>query len=203
MAAPTFSNPGKTVIKPISLAHVFLKTEPSKLETMKAYYRTFFSATIQFENPMMCFLAYDEEHHRIALIGLPGTGPRNPNAAGLFHFAFTFSSLTDLMLAYRQRLENGIEPYWCVNHGGTTSIYYHDPDGNDIETQVDNFDTVEETNEFLRSPHFAENPIGTDFDPEEMIKRLEAGEDEKIIKTRVEIGPRLIPIMNAQGKVIG
>ena len=90
-----------------------------------------------------------------------------------------------------------------MNHGGTTSIYYHDPAGNDIETQVDNFDTVEETNEFLRSPHFAENPIGTDFDPEEMIKRLEAGEDEKIIKTRVEIGPRLLPIMNAEGKVIG
>jgi catechol-2,3-dioxygenase len=203
MAAPTFTNPGKAVIKPISLAHVFLKTEPSNFQTMKAYYQTFFSATIQFENPMMCFLAYDEEHHRIAIAGLPGTGPRDPNAAGLFHFAFTFNSLTDLLLAYRQRLANGIEPYWCVNHGGTTSIYYHDPDGNDIETQVDNFSTVEETNEFLKSPSFVENPIGTDFDPEEMIRKLEAGVDEKIIKTRVEIGPRLIPIFNAEGKVVG
>ena len=90
-----------------------------------------------------------------------------------------------------------------MNHGRTTSIYYHDPDGNDIETQVENFEIVEKTNEFIRSPKFAENPIGTDFDPEELIKRLEAGEDEKIIKTRVEIGPRLIPIFNAEGKVVG
>jgi catechol-2,3-dioxygenase len=203
MAAPTFSNPGKTVIKPIGLAHVFLKTEPSKFQTMKKYYQTFLSAKIQHENEVMAFLAYDEEHHRIAIVGLPGTGPRDPNAAGLFHFAFTFNSLTDLALAYRQRLAHGIEPYWCVNHGPTTSIYYHDPDGNDIETQVDNFKTVEEANEFLQSPAFAVNPIGTDFDPEELIRKLEAGEDEKVITTRVEIGPRLFPIYNAEGKVIG
>jgi catechol 2,3-dioxygenase-like lactoylglutathione lyase family enzyme len=203
MAAPTFSNPGKTVIKPISLAHVFLKTEPSKLQTMKTYYQTFFNATIQYENEMLCFMAYDEEHHRIAIAGLPGTTPKDPNAAGLFHFAFTFNSLTDLMLAYRQRLAHGIEPYWCTNHGPTTSIYYHDPDGNDIETQVDNFDTVEEANEFLRSAAFQQNPIGSDFDPEELIRKLERGEDERIIKTRVEIGPRFLPIMNAEGKVVG
>jgi hypothetical protein len=57
MATPTFANPGKTVIKPISLAHVFLKTEPSKMQIMEAYYQTFFSATIQYENDMLCFLA--------------------------------------------------------------------------------------------------------------------------------------------------
>ncbi|PMD66541.1 uncharacterized protein K444DRAFT_624042 [Hyaloscypha bicolor E] len=138
MATPTFANPGKTVIKPISLAH-------------------------------------DEKHHRIAIAGLPGSVPKDPNAAGLFHFAFIFNSLTDLALAYRQRLAHGLEPYWCVNHGPTTSIYYHDPDGNDIETQVDNFNTIEEANEFLKSPFFAENPIGRNFDPEELIRRLEAG----------------------------
>jgi catechol 2,3-dioxygenase-like lactoylglutathione lyase family enzyme len=201
--APNFSDPGKTVVRPIRLAHIFLKTEPSKFPTMAKYYQTFLNADIQFENEMMCFMAYDEEHHRVAIAGLPGTTPKDPAAAGLFHFAFTFNSLTDLALAYRQRKAHGIEPYWCVNHGPTTSIYYHDPDGNDIETQVENFETVEEANEFIRSPKFAENPIGTDFDPEELIKRLEAGEDEKIIKTRVEIGPRLLPIMNAEGKVIG
>jgi hypothetical protein len=57
MATPTFANPGKTVIKPISLAHVFLKTEPSKMQIMEANYQTFFSATIQYENDMLYFLA--------------------------------------------------------------------------------------------------------------------------------------------------
>ena len=32
---------------------------------------------------------------------------------------------------------------------------------------------------------------------------MEAGEDEKVIKTRVERGPRLLPIVNAEGKVVG
>lgn len=115
MAAPTFSNPGKTVIKPAYFAHIFLRTEASKLQTMIKYYETFLSARIQFQNDMMAFLAYDEEHHRVAIAALPGTVPKDPNAAGLFHFAFTFHSLADLALAYRQRLANGIEPYWCVN----------------------------------------------------------------------------------------
>lgn len=203
MAAPTFSNPGKTVIKPAYFAHIFLKTEASKLQTMISYYETFLSAKIQFQNNMMAFLAYDEEHHRVAIAALPGTVPKDPNAAGLFHFAFTFHSLTDLALAYRQRLANGIEPYWCVNHGPTTSIYYHDPDGNDIETQCENFESVEEINDFIGGPLFAENPIGTDFDPEELIRRLEAGEDEKSIKKRIEIGPRGVPIFNEEGKVVG
>jgi len=38
---------------------------------------------------------------------------------------------------------------------------------------------------------FKMNPIGTDFQPEELIKRLESGEDERKIKERVEIGARL------------
>jgi len=46
-------------------------------------------------------------------------------------------------------------------------MYYSDPDGNKIEIQVDNFDTPEAANEFMTSKYFAENPIGTDFDPEE------------------------------------
>ena len=55
---------------------------------------------------------------------------------------------------------------------------------------MDNFDTVEAATAFFHTPEFAENPIGTDFDPEQLIKRLESGEDETTIKKRIEIGPR-------------
>ena len=67
-----------------------------------------------------------------AIIAIPNTKPRDPDASGLLHIAFTFGSLQDLALAYLQRKENGILPYWCVNHGPTTSMYYKDPDGNDV-----------------------------------------------------------------------
>jgi hypothetical protein len=69
-----------------------------------------------------------------------------------------------------------------VNHGPTTSLYLRDPDGNELETQVDNFDTPQEATESFASKEFEDNPIGVDFDPEELIERLRSGEDERSIK---------------------
>jgi hypothetical protein len=66
-----------------------------------------------------------------------------------------------------------------VNHSATVSIYYTDSDRDALETQIDNFKTLEEVKEFLDSGSFTENPIGVDFDPEGFISRLEAGESDK------------------------
>jgi len=71
---------------------------------------------------------------------------------------------------------NHIEPYWCINHGPTTSLYYHDPDGNQIELQVDNFTTIEQANAFIGSSAFQENPIGVEFNPERLLERYENGD---------------------------
>ena len=57
-------------------------------------------------------------------------------------------------------------------------MYYRDPDGNQIETQVDNFDDPEEATRWMSSPEFLENSLGADFDPEELCRRVERGEDE-------------------------
>jgi hypothetical protein len=59
-------------------------------------------------------------------------------------------------------------------------MYYEDPDGNKLESQVDNFDTPAEANEFINSALFRENPVGTDFDPEELVKRVRSGEDHAL-----------------------
>jgi catechol-2,3-dioxygenase len=179
------------VLSPSKMAHVVLRT--GQYEKMREFYKAFLGGQASYENDFISFITYDDEHHRIALIAVPGTGPKIRTSAGLEHIAFTYESLADLTLAYQQRKALGIEPVWCVNHGPTTSIYYQDPDGNQLETQVDNFDTVEEATAFMTGPFFGENAIGTDFDPEELIRRLHAGEDEKLLKKRVEIGPRGLP----------
>jgi hypothetical protein len=70
----------------------------------------------------------------------------------------------------------GIQPTVTINHGPTTSMYYADPDGNNIELQIDNFDTLEEAQEFLESDAFTENPVGILFDPDELAARFDAGE---------------------------
>lgn len=67
---------------------------------------------------------------------------------------------------------------------------YADPDGNQIETQVDVFDTAEEASACMRNKDFANNPFGVDFVPEEIEKRLAAGEPVKEVLQRPVSGPR-------------
>lgn len=66
-------------------------------------------------------------------------------------------------------------------------MYYRDPDGNELELQVDNFETVAEAIEFMNGTEFEENPIGVDYDPEEFVRRVRSGEDEKRIKMRSDL----------------
>lgn len=160
---------------------------------MVEFYKTFLGARIEFQNERAAFLGYDEEHHRIGIIAFDNIEtPRNP-APGLEHIAFTFDNLDDLVTAYEQRKAYGILPSWCTNHGATTSIYYSDPDGNRLESQVDNFDTAQEATNFVTSEAFRTNPVGVDFDPEELLRRVRSGEDHASIKKRPDIGPREFP----------
>ena len=69
-------------------------------------------------------------------------------------------------------------------------MYYRDPDGNQLETQVDNFDTAADAMAFMTGPEFAKNPLGVDFDPEDLCRAVENGEDEQALKKRKDIGPR-------------
>ncbi|KAJ6017888.1 Glyoxalase/Bleomycin resistance protein/Dihydroxybiphenyl dioxygenase [Penicillium sp. IBT 35674x] len=187
-AVVDFDAPSTKVLSPAKLAHVVLRT--ANLERMVDFYTTFLGGTVTYGNDVISFITYDDEHHRVALIGIPSTGPKVPTSCGLEHIAFTFNSLSDLLISYRHRKARNIDPVWCVNHGPTTSIYYRDPDGNMLETQVDNFDTVEGANAFMMSKEFAENPIGTDFDAEEMIQAIKSGEEDHTLKKRREIGSR-------------
>lgn len=184
----TSDNTTGKVLSPAALAHVVLQT--SQYEPMVAFYKTFLGAHATYENDTLAFLTYDDEHHRVAIAHMPPAKPRDPTSAGMAHMAFAFKTLKDLLLAYRQRKARGILPIWSINHGPTTSIYYQDPDGNQVETQVDNFESIDEANAFMNTPEFAENPIGVDFDPEDLIRRVEEGEDEAILKKRPRIGPR-------------
>ena len=79
---------------------------------------------------------------------------------GVDHVAYTYASLNDLLENYAQLKAHGITPYWCIHHGFTVSMYYADPDGNQMEFQVDSYGSIEEANAFMGGPHFAANPIG-------------------------------------------
>ena len=170
------------VVKPRQLAHVVRRT--SQFDEMVRWYCTVLGAEVVHTDGMLAFLTYDEEHHRIAIAGIPGLPEQPPMAAGTDHIAFTYADLGDLLHTYRRLKAAGIEPFWCINHGPTTSLYYKDPDGSRVELQVDNLPTAEAIDGWMRTGQFAANPIGVVFDPEELVRRYEAGESIETLVAR-------------------
>ena len=184
----------KAVISPARLAHVVLRS--SQFDALVDWYKTVLGATIAFSDGHLAFLHYDEEHHRIAVLNIPGLQRQPEGMTGVHHMAFTYASLSDLVKTYERLDKAGIRPVCCLNHGPTTSMYYADPDGNQVELQIDNYDTVEAAGEFFYSPAFAKNPIGVDFDPAELARRFYSGEDEASIKKRPDSGARGLDSLN-------
>lgn len=72
----------------------------------------------------LSLLTFDDEHHRVAITGIPGLPPRREAASGIAHVAFNYPSLRALLLAHGERKEKGVDPVWCTHHGMTISIYY-------------------------------------------------------------------------------
>lgn len=163
---------------PKALAHVVYRTR--RFAEMLAWYSAVFGARVQHQNPAMAFLTFDDEHHRFALLDLSvidpdGSEPEMKSWVGIDHLAWTYTSLEHLFASYEHCKANGIEPYWCVHHGLTISMYYSDPDGNQMEFQVDAFDTAEECNAYISGPPFEINPIGVEFDPEVWLAAVRDG----------------------------
>lgn len=167
-------------IPPVKLAHVVLRS--AHYEESIRWYRTVLSARPVFESPFITFLTYDDEHHRIAIIEASQATDALPDAAGVDHIAFTFATIGDLLTTYCRLRDEGLEPHWCVNHGPTTSMYYRDPDGVQIELQVDNFENDEDFREWAETGVFITNPIGVDIDPADLCGRYLAGEPERSLR---------------------
>lgn len=180
---------------PAKLSHVVLYSQ--QIPVLRDWYLRVLDGRVVHEAPGVTFLTYDDEHHRIAIadptamreVGAEalvggGSGPVAGSwkeiAAwpphGLAHIAFTYSSLGDLLENWERLKNESVLPVVAINHGPTTSLYYADPDGNQIELQIDNFETTEEGTAFMESESFAKNPLGEGFDPETMLNRLRAGD---------------------------
>lgn len=165
------------------LAHIVFQT--NQIQEMRDFYMTLLEAHVVFENEAMCFITYDDEHHRLAFMNVPGgSAPRPLNSVGLMHSAFTFADLESLLENYQRLLTLGIEPVAPIQHGPTTSIYYRDPDRCLIELQIDNFQTAAEATTFMQSPEYSEDPLGPVFDPVRMRDALVAGVPKHKLLTR-------------------
>jgi len=170
-------NLGRTAIKPARLAHVVFRT--NQLQNMVRWYCTVLGAEIAHSDAKIAFITYDDEHHRVAFVAASEYDPKPARTSvGFYHFAFSYRNLGELLSTYLRLKDAGIKPWRAIHHGPTVSFYFKDPDDNDVELQVDSFAEAARAVEYMRGPKFAENPIGINFDPEDLVARYQAGEPE-------------------------
>lgn len=160
-------------IVPMKMAHLVFRCADRK--AMVDWYRKLFQAELVFEDDILTFITYDDEHHRLAFFNMPHLPPKAEETTGMHHIAYSYASIADLLNTYLRLKQEGIRPYWCINHGPTTSLYFRDPEHNDIELQVDNFVEAADAAAFFHSETFANDPIGLEFDPDAMVALWRSG----------------------------
>ena len=163
---------------PTKLAHVVYMTR--RFDEMVDWYQKVFEAKVQYQNPAMAFLTYDDEHHRfafanMAVISPDGSGMDANSQVGVNHVGYTFANAAELLSTYDRLKQAGVTPYWQIHHGVTLSCYYRDPDGNRMEFQVDCCANAAEAHTFMHSDAFAANPIGVEVDFDSLLEKYKSG----------------------------
>jgi catechol-2,3-dioxygenase len=175
------------------LHHVNLKT--TRLEELIDFYTTLIGAEVQYRFESGAWLTNDGANHRIALLAFPNFAddPDKAEHTGMHHTAFEYDAFEELNATYLRLKGEGILPVMCLDHGMTLSYYYADPDGNQVELQVDCFGDWQSSTEFVRvSEDFRRDPLGPLVDPERVAGAAAAGATFADIHRRAragELGP--------------
>ncbi|MCH2098201.1 MAG: hypothetical protein MK142_07445, partial [Pseudomonadales bacterium] len=74
-------------IAPRHFAHIVYKT--ARFEEMITWYATVLEAEPVLKNELLCFMTYDEEHHRIAFSNQPHLQDKPEDVAGVEHSAYS------------------------------------------------------------------------------------------------------------------
>ena len=113
-----------------SLGHVGLYVRD--IARSKAFYRDILGLKISDENQLTgstFMTAKDrlEEHHELLLV------PGREDGKVVQQISFRCASLADLKQFHRLFLERNVPIIRTVSHGNAVGIYFHDPDGNQVE----------------------------------------------------------------------
>lgn len=159
------------------IAHYGLRTK--RLPEMVEWYGKFLDAEVQHDMGFGKFMTFDDDHHRIVIFTTDDTEDKVANSAGVDHIGIGLPNFASLIENYERLKTHGINPTLPVNHGFTTSLYYADADGNEIELTVDNFQSKAECSGWMKTDEMAAAmkppTFGDVFDPEELLQMFQAG----------------------------
>jgi catechol-2,3-dioxygenase len=157
---------------PVTLSHVVLRT--AHLDEVIEWYGKVIGTHANYRSAHGAALSNDGEHHRIALAAVP-PAEIDRMAPGLEHLAFKLQNLEALLSNHLRLQADGIVPVICINHTGTVSFYYADPDGVQVELFIDAL-VADAAIAHMGTDEFTSNPIGSPFDPAELVRRYRDGE---------------------------
>ena len=123
-----------------SLGHVVIKVRNQ--ERAERFYNGLLGIPIaaRFAPLSMTFFTLGN-HHDFAVAAVGDDGPAPPeNSPGLVHVAFKIGTRIEELRAAKLQLEAAGIKVEAYDHEVTKSIYFDDPDGNNIELYVDTSD---------------------------------------------------------------
>lgn len=180
----------KSDFSPDDFHHIAFKT--TNYENMVNFYKNLFGCEPLYQSDLITFLAYDDEHHRIAIANTSDVlsnlnfiqkivmklkiflNKNIPSIEGLDHISYRINPIEKWFDFYFKAKERGLSPLWTVNHGWISGIYYRDPDNNLVEVFFEHFSSAEEFKENI-SPDFEDEPIGTNMDIEVLYEMFKSG----------------------------
>jgi len=128
------------MIRPERIGHVVIKVR--ELERSARFYSEVMGLQIMKMEPgfkMGFFASSGRDHHEIAAMEVGPDAPLPPShAIGLLHIAFRLRDEAHLHAAYEDLKAHGVKIVTAINHGVTKSVYFEDPDGNQLEVYCDN-----------------------------------------------------------------
>ncbi|MBC8240711.1 MAG: VOC family protein [Alphaproteobacteria bacterium] len=121
----------------LKLGHVVLKMRD--LEKAKGFYRDILGMKITEERPGFgVFFRFEDYHHDIAVFKVDDDAtPQEQNQIGLSHLALVTDSLEAVKTMYRRLVAHEVPIVRTVDHGVTKSVYFKDPEGNELEIYCD------------------------------------------------------------------
>ena len=136
--------------RPVRLAHVALWTRD--VRQLADWYGMVLGASVTNTSDSTTLLSYDDEHHRLAIVDGRAFPDGTRAKRGLGHVGWAYNSEDDLRRVYEALARAGITPDRCIDHEVTRSMYYRDPDGNEIELLADVFTPAEANEIMIRRP---------------------------------------------------